>query len=112
MRLGAPPPTDFALSVDRAHGRTTVRVRGELDLHTAPQLGELLRDAGGARDLVVDLTEVELIDSTALGVLLAAARRRPDARLDVLLVRTDLRRIFTITGLERFFSFGPAGEAR
>ena len=66
-----------------------VTVEGELDAATSPGLKDVLRelDTGGiARHLVIDLSLCSFIDSTGLG-LLVAAQRRADAPLD--LVVTD-----------------------
>ena len=51
-----------------------VKAVGEIDLHTAPQLHEALADLEAERleRLVVDLSDCGFIDSTGLGVLVAA----------------------------------------
>jgi anti-sigma B factor antagonist len=82
-----------------------VVVSGEIDLYTAPQLKEAL-DAGleaGARGLVVDLTEVTFVDSTALGVLIGAAKRlhAADGSLAIVCPNVKVRHIFQVTGLDR-----------
>src|SRR5438094_6119989 len=51
------------------------RLEGELDLSTAPRLGDRLRDvvaAGGP--ILVDLSALEFMDSTGIQVLIEAAR--------------------------------------
>jgi anti-anti-sigma factor len=58
-------------------GTFVVTVNGELDLYSAPQLeselAELLQR--NVRSVVVDLTECEFIDSTALVLLVKANKR-------------------------------------
>ncbi len=75
---------------------TVVAVHGELDLHAADELRGALGADG--RRLVVDLVGTTFIDSTALGIIGAAARGA-----DVTVVATDPRivRIFQLTGLDR-----------
>ena len=51
-----------------------VSAEGEVDLHTAPQLDELLRSIEGS-DVILDLTEAAFVDSTTLNILIAAAKR-------------------------------------
>jgi anti-anti-sigma factor len=52
-----------------------VSVRGEVDIATAPMLSQLLHSALESHEqLVLDLSEVSFIDSTGIGVLVAAAR--------------------------------------
>jgi anti-sigma B factor antagonist len=57
---------------DRA--RVIVAVRGEVDLATADEVQRVLDElrSEGWRDVVVDLREVEFLDSTGLSLLLTA----------------------------------------
>jgi len=64
----------LSLAIQPGTRRTVVRVRGEIDLATAPKLRECL--AGLAGDLVVDLSDVSFVDSQAIGLLLAEHHRR------------------------------------
>jgi anti-sigma B factor antagonist len=85
-----------------------IELAGELDLYTAPELKqELLRVIdGGARIVVVDLTDTTFIDSTTLGVLLGGLKRLRPAGGSLLLVCGDrnIRKIFEITLLDRVFT--------
>lgn len=81
-----------------------VQVAGELDLSTSPELGNTLRrELDGGKSVVVDLSRVTFIDSTALNTLVGALRlcesnggsltvspRLPD----------QVSRVFEITGLD------------
>ena len=61
---------------ERDLGRIRVRVRGELDLATAPLLGEALsrlRERG--EPVVLDLDELAFIDMSGLRAVLAAAEK-------------------------------------
>lgn len=86
---------------------TLVSVAGELDLHTLPQLESALAGLDGRETptLIVDLTDVTFLDSTALGSLVVEARRRAARGHALLLVcddRTTLR-TFEVTGVLRYF---------
>ena len=95
------------ISVDSVDRAVVVKLGGELDLYNAPQVREAL--AGACADLpgrvVVDLSEVEFIDSTALGVLIEA-RTKLDNRRAFLLAAPGLetRRALEISGLDRHFN--------
>ena len=67
----------FGAQVSRSNGQAYVRVRGEIDLYTAPQLWETIDGmiAGTPHELVVDLSDVTFIDSTGLSVLVRAHKR-------------------------------------
>jgi anti-sigma B factor antagonist len=81
-------------------------VGGEIDYAVSPQLRERIADhvKAGRRHLVVDLSAVTFIDSTAIGVLVwAVTRLRKDGgSLAVVCERENVKvlRIFEITGLE------------
>jgi anti-sigma B factor antagonist len=85
-----------------------IAVSGELDRSGAVRLrNELERiDHLGGRTIVVDLLSVPFIDSTALGVLVAAAKRVGQAKGRLILVADDPRtlRVFHVTGLDRVFA--------
>ena len=97
------PP--FACEVEGLDGEfALVRAAGELDIHTCPEFQKALataRDHGPGR-LVIDLSEVTFMDSTALGVLVVLQRgmQKP---LDVVVTRPHLRRVLFITGLNTVF---------
>jgi anti-sigma B factor antagonist len=104
------PASDIEVRVrvarlDRAH---VVSVTGELDLHGAAALRDALAPlvAGSDGDVIVDLDAIAFMDSTALGVLVAATKRlRRQGR--ELVVATDdprLRRLLEITGLLRMLA--------
>jgi anti-anti-sigma factor len=84
-----------------------VRLAGELDLYNADSLREALFDAAAQQPerLVVDLTEVQFIDSTALGVLIEARSKLPNRRAFLLAAPgLETRRALEISGLDRHFA--------
>jgi anti-sigma B factor antagonist len=94
------------LSVESVGEASVVKLGGELDLYNAPQIRDALNQAceGSPGRVVVDLSEVEFIDSTALGVLIEA-RTKIDNRRAFLLAAPALetRRALEISGLDRHF---------
>ncbi len=94
------------LSVDTTEDAAVVRLGGELDLYNAPTVRDALLQASAERPekVVVDLSEVEFVDSTALGVLIEA-RSRLSNRNAFLLAGPGLetRRALEIAGLDRHF---------
>ena len=85
-------------------GTVVVSIEGELDLYTAPDFErELFAAIGtGAERVVVDLRKCEFCDSTALAVLLGARKALNDrGELVVVANRSDILRVFQITGLDQ-----------
>ena len=69
--LNVPP----VKGVDRQNGgAVVVHLVGELDLYTAPEVRTVLLELATEQPerLVIDLSEVDFVDSTALGVLIEA----------------------------------------
>jgi anti-sigma B factor antagonist len=101
-------PITLELSVSEEGSETVVRAAGELDVNTAPELREQLARlvSEGARKIVVDLTDVSFVDSTALSVLVSALKRlrQADGDLELASPNPSVRRVFEITGLTRLFA--------
>lgn len=96
----------FQLSDDLLSGDVhAVRVAGEIDFEVAPAFKRRVSghiDAG-VRQLVVDLSGVQFIDSTAIGVLVGALKRIRAAGGALVVVvgdNDDVRGIFQAVGLE------------
>ena len=68
---------EITLVTRETDGYSVVEVSGEVDVYTAPQLDEQLSGLveAGSYQLVVDLSAVEFLDSTGLGVLVKALKR-------------------------------------
>lgn len=101
---------NLSISTDVREGTVVVQVNGDLDVYTAPRLRETLAEAvaNGGR-LVLDLSEVHFIDSTALGVLVNALQQSQSSGSELRLVVDDpyLLKIFRITGFDGLFSIFP-----
>jgi anti-anti-sigma factor len=107
---GAPPsPSGFpAFDAElRTDGRTaTLRLRGEVDLAVEDALRDALDGllASGAETLVIDLRDLEYMDSTGVQRLLAAQAGADEAGRRLVVQMGDAaRRILLLCGvLERF----------
>lgn len=104
-----PASLEFAISSRRLeNGVFVVGVSGEVDLHTTPELERALSGpvAEGVTRLLVDLSGATFIDSTALHVLLRAARQleREEGKLIVVVPDPKVRKVFVLTGFDRLFS--------
>ena len=96
-------------------GRIVVAVHGAVDLFAAPELKRRLIDVvnRGAREIILDLSATDFLDSTGLGALLTAYKRLSGrgGRLVVVPGSTSISRVFEITGLDSIFEFADSREA-
>lgn len=95
----------------------TLAVHGDLDIATAPLLGERLRAAvADGQHVVLDLRDVRFIDSSGVAVLLNALRRQTRARRRLALVTgraSPVRHVLQITGVTSdFFLTESVRDAR
>jgi anti-sigma B factor antagonist len=92
-----------------------VHVSGEVDVSGAAHLREALAAAvrSGVGRLVVDLEGVTFVDSTGLGVLVAAKRTldRRGGYLELVVSRPRVARVLRISGLDRVFVVHPSLHA-
>lgn len=98
---------DPVTGVERNDGAVIVKLGGELDLYNAHVVRDALLEAcAEAPDrLVVDLSGVKFIDSTALGVLIEARTRMANRRAFLLAAPgLETKRALQISGLDRHFS--------
>lgn len=96
-------------------GIPVVHLRGEIDLHTCPQLRTTLHGLmeAGKKNIVLDMAEVPYLDSAALGVLVDAVRRAREAggALHLVQVTPFVLRAFEITRLIKIFQVHPSVDA-
>ena len=91
------------ISVEQRAAGWVVRLGGELDLYNSDKLRTALREvtAKAPERLVLDLSEVEFIDSTALGALIEARAAIPDRGLLLAAPGRETRRALQVSGLDR-----------
>jgi anti-sigma B factor antagonist len=98
---------DPVAGIERSDGATVVRLAGELDLYNAHAVREaLIACCEEAPDkLVVELSGVKFIDSTALGVLIEARTRMANKKGFLLAAPgMETRRALEISGLDKHFN--------
>jgi anti-anti-sigma factor len=90
-------------AVDDVDGAIVVHLAGELDLSNAAEVRAALAAAVDAapRRIVVDLAEVEFVDSTTLGVLIEARSRIGRDRFALAAPQLETRRTLEVSGLDR-----------
>jgi anti-sigma B factor antagonist len=101
----------FEVVTDSGDGYVLVSVVGELDVATAPRLRKNLNKALDETrpTLVMDLTEVTFIDSTALGVLIETSKLcdANGGTMRIAVSEPRILKVFEITGLTELFDIRP-----
>jgi anti-sigma B factor antagonist len=105
---------DYQIDHDPIDGGHLVVCSGELDVGATPRLSTVLAMAyasPGGR-LVLDLSDVAFIDSTALGTLLKAGGEVESAgkRLRVVCADGPVRRLLEMTNLTNRFQLCPSRD--
>lgn len=101
---------DLAVDVSQLDEVTTVILDGVVDLATSPKLrAALLPLVVPGAFVALDLAGVTFVDSTGLGVLVAAHRRAKGAGSRFLLSRPsdNLRAVLRVTHLDSIFDIEP-----
>jgi anti-sigma B factor antagonist len=94
---------NISIDVKETESTLAVKVNGEIDAYTAPQLREKLfpmSEKEGVK-MVVDLSEVNYMDSTGLGVFVGVFKnvRAHNGEFKIVGLSERLQRLFEITGL-------------
>jgi anti-sigma B factor antagonist len=111
----ATAPTTFEIR-DRAAGPTThvVVASGEIDLHAAPSLREILSSLTeqGSCHVVLDMSEATFLDSSAIGVLVGHLRaiQTTGGRLTVACANENVLRILQVSGVAQALTIRPTVE--
>jgi anti-sigma B factor antagonist len=91
------------VTTEQQADRIAVSVAGELDIASAPRIEEALRIAEESAPaiLVLDLRQLEFMDSTGLRTILAADARAREAGRRLVVVQGDenIKRVFEVTRL-------------
>jgi anti-sigma B factor antagonist len=90
-------------SVENVNGAVVLHLAGELDLYNAEELRAALAGALAQEPsrIVVEMSEVEFVDSTALGVLIEARSKLGESHLLLAAPQLETRRTLQVSGLDR-----------
>lgn len=84
-----------------------VSVSGEVDIYTAQQFKEKLYSIvdNSGKDLVIDCSGLNYIDSTGLGIFVGALKKTKLVGKNIHLknIKDNIRKLFVITGLDKLF---------
>ncbi len=106
------------MAVDyQANARTAhIALTGSLDVNTRADVESLLPDPATIERLIIDCSQVAIMESSILTVLMRYRRRWEELGRDpfdmVIVASPGVRRVFEITGLNRAMTVVNGGEKR
>jgi anti-anti-sigma factor len=110
--MSAPQPVALDVKTTTVRGRGVVKVRGDVDMRSSPGLRDQLLEAAQALsgELLIDLSEVDYIDSSGVGTMVYVKREVERAGGHVVLIglRPRVRGVFEMTRLDTFFKIVPS----
>ncbi|MFQ3548828.1 MAG: STAS domain-containing protein [Armatimonadota bacterium] len=93
---------------------SVISVSGELDIYTAPDFKAKLQEvlSEDKKNLIIDYTSLNYLDSTALGILVGVLKRTREAGKELALVCPSprVKRLFQLTGLDDVFEIHQSLE--
>lgn len=98
---------NISSSMDIENDFWNISLQGELDVSTADKLKEYLHSLADKKiiDMKINLTNLEYIDSTGLGVMIGILKKLKisDKEIYIINPKSNVKKIFTITGLDKIF---------
>jgi anti-anti-sigma factor len=106
--------TQFRVEVHQNDRGTVITLGGELDLASSPALEEQLAKVfrSDTRIVVIDLRELDFMDSTGLSILVRAHHSAVEGKRQLVLVNgtPQVQRLLTLTGVTDRLPFVDAPE--
>jgi len=99
-----------AYLADGGNGEARVKLTGEFDITGRDLADEVLASAEGGEKIVLDLSELEFIDSMGIHFVVTAQQAAEAAGREFTIVRggPEVDRVFQITGLDSVLPFEDA----
>lgn len=111
---GVSKKMNIQVNLEEIDNNLTGFIRGEIDAHTAPVLREKLEAYQNQDGLkaVLDLSDVDYMDSTGLGVFVAFYKsvNAKGGHVKLKGLSSRLKRLFDITGLGEIMDIESAGK--
>lgn len=100
-------PSELVIREECSAGDAKIFVSGEIDIYTSQQFKDKLYaiEDGSDKDLVIDCSELNYIDSTGLGIFVGALKKAKLAGKNIQLesMKDNIKKLFIITGLDKLF---------
>lgn len=103
-------------AIEKRHGHPEgVKIRGEVDIYTVDEFRAAIEDliARGGDKILLDLTEMDYIDSTGIGVLIELRKKSMEKNQGTVLygARKNVVKLLDLTGISQIFEMAEKEEA-
>ena len=100
----------FDLNLIDEEGHYLIELIGDLDIYNNKKFKEKLADIYEDldKDIVVDCSKLEYIDSTGLGSFISLLKltRDEEKEITVKILKKNIKKVFKITDLDKLFNIG------
>lgn len=99
--------SDLKIKQEHKNSIGIIDLKGQVDLSNAYIIRELIEQelGEGYRKLIINMKPLNFIDSSALGVLIAGAKKVIEARGEMVIVVNEyVERLLSVTGLVAIFN--------
>lgn len=95
----------MTIELSEMTGRQIVRIGGEVDMYSAPRIRASLASFPSNARIIVDLEDVDYIDSSGLGALISHRTKLLKSNGDLAVINPSsvVRKVFQLTRLDVFF---------
>ncbi|WP_425539114.1 STAS domain-containing protein [Microaceticoccus formicicus] len=95
------------LNVTTKENESLISLSGDLDIYTSPEFskGILNEFEKNGKDIVIDASQLDYIDSTGLGAFISVYKALTESSKTIKLinVKPNVKKIFVITELDKLF---------
>lgn len=95
----------LSVNISDIDDKWCVYLQGEVDIYTVDKFKSALEEKMevAQKDLIIDMSNLEYIDSTGLGALINIRGKYNGINIELKNLRSNVRRLFEITGLTKIF---------
>lgn len=95
---------NLKIEIENTGNEYVVKLVGEIDVHSAGELRDVLIPLSevAGNDVKIDMSGITFLDSTGLGIFIAAYKssEKNNSRLTLIRVRDRVFRLFKVTGID------------
>ncbi|MFW6009307.1 MAG: STAS domain-containing protein [archaeon] len=103
------------LGVEKNNSSLIIKIKGQLDLHTAVDFKKRVKKeiGPGIDNLVLDLKTIDVIDSSGIGAILSIYKKINKKKGEIVIINTDpiVKRILELSGVLKIIKLYSSRQA-